>query len=93
LYLGADGTYKDGDDVPWTVTGKWKYSRNRENEVVGGLTFPDIPGHSYVWLMYERIEETITHNAASFVVIKEYPMWGYVEDVYFESDHGELGFN
>ena len=93
LYLGADGQFKDGDDTPWTVTGRWKYSRNQENVVIGELTIPDIPGHSYYWQIQQRKEETVTHNGVAMAVIIEYPMWGYCEDVYEPKDHNSLGFN
>jgi hypothetical protein len=103
LLLGVDGQFKDGDKVPWTATAKWKYSRNREAGevdefgvdpmVIGELTVEDLGGHEYLWVMYDRKEETVTVNGTAMKVIVEYPKWAYVEVVYLAKDHNTLGFN
>ena len=93
LFVGASGHFKDGDPTPWTVTGRWEYSRNYENVVVGELTLPTVPGHSYIWFRYVRGEETVTIDGQPVKVIVEYPRWGYVELPYAEAAHDTLGFN
>jgi hypothetical protein len=103
LYAGADGQYKDGDEVPWTVTGKWKYGRNRtlgeidpetgvDPLVVGEISIPDVRGHEYVEVHYHEKEETVTHNGAALAVLIQYPRWVYVHTTYFPKDHNDLGF-
>lgn len=97
LFKGCDGNYHDGDRQPWSVTGRFGYSRNRTIEdspdelTVGGLEIPDVRGWDYVWFVYEKRTETVTINGVARDLIVQYPKFGYVERVYSEGDLATLG--
>ena len=102
LFKGADGQYKDGDQVPWTVTGRFGYSRNMTLERNPDdctfrkdvpITVPDIQGWNYVWVIPEVISFGFTENGVQKQTKVSVPRWVYVERVYDEADHNNLGFN
>lgn len=100
LHKGCDGNFKDGDQFPWTVTGKFGYSRNRtiadspDELTVGALAIPDVRGWDHVWVSYAAaVQESIVHNGQNIKVMIEYPRWAYVEQVYSEGELANLGLN
>lgn len=102
LFKGCDGNYKDGDDYPWSVTGKFGYARNYvrgESEAiddmltVGGIQIPDIGGWEHLWISYQTKIETITVAGAPLKVSVDYPRWAYVEVVYLAGNLSDLGLD
>jgi hypothetical protein len=106
LFKGADGNYKDGDKAPWTVTGKFGYSKNMTAGDSAGvdaaltigragheINVPDLRGWEYLWVSYITGTETITYNGGSLKVPVEYPRWAYVEQVYLEGTFTNLGLD
>jgi hypothetical protein len=102
LFKGADLSYKDGDQIPWTVAGKFGYNRNRTiddspDELTLGpaddptkqITLPDVRGWDYVWVIYQKEDEVI----GSQDLVIQRPLYAYVEEVYEPKDLNQLGFN
>ena len=86
LFLGGDIHFKDGDEEPWNVTGRFGYSANVATKTFGAITLTDIWGWNYVWFQYEKRTEEIVHLGNTIKVAVEYPKHGYVERVYDEED-------
>jgi hypothetical protein len=91
LFMGSDGGFKSGDDLPWSIAGKFGYSPNRKKVVIrddadGYIELPDVEGWNYIWNVYE--ETTITVDNVKYQV--ERPKFSYVEQVYEESDFSVL---
>lgn len=105
LFKGADGQYKDGDKTPWTVTARWGYSMNRsydEDPDDPALTIPTsrgdiiidfLYGHNYVWHTSITVKQPVLIDGKVVNVDVEEPLNVFVERVYPERDHNELGFN
>lgn len=109
LFKGCDGNYKDGDATPWTVTGKFGYSRNYargenafidEMLTIGAIQIPDIRGWEHLWVVYKpKIEGVTIPNpnpppaTVTLEVLVDYPRWAYVEVVYNEGNLSTLGLD
>lgn len=106
LFKGMDGTYKDGDSLPWSVVGHFGFSRNLvlgENIdpesgidplVIGELEIPDIRGWEVLWVAYAKaVQEDIVLNGETISVLIEYPRWAYVERIYRRSSMSDLGLD
>jgi hypothetical protein len=102
LFKGADGQYKDGDPKPWTVTGRFGYSRNMTlannpddcmfGEPGASISVPDIEGWNYVWIIPKIIPRTYFENGVAKQQIVSIPRFVYVERVYDRAELNELGF-
>lgn len=90
LFLGGDGHYRDGSELPWSVNGRFAYSKNVAEKVVGNIHLVDIWGWNYLWFQYERRTETIVHLGQTIELEVQYPKHGYVERVYDETDFSVL---
>jgi len=102
LFKGADGNYKDGDDYPWHVTGKFGYARNYTRGdsaeidsmlTPGGIQIPALNGWDYLWISYLTKTETITYKGKAIKVPVDYPRWAYIEQIYYTGDLSSLGLD
>lgn len=91
LYKGADGQYKDDDPkvLPWTVTGRFGYGRNRANVPIddpdialADLIIPLVRGHEYVWVMYKELEWPVVIDGVAQTFKVQRPQFAYCERVY-----------
>ena len=101
LFAGCDGQFKDDDTsgFPWTVTGRLKFSPNKDaagdpeltfDGVDGEIVIPYVDGWHYVWVMYQKVKQEVTIGGAAQKFIVSKPKFVYVEQVYPESDFGPL---
>lgn len=102
LFKGADGQYKDGDKNPWTVTGRWGYSMNHSLDVdpddpalniTDDIQIPFLYGFDYVWYMNQTVSQNVFLDGKVVGIVVEVPQYVFVEQVYAEKEHNELGFN
>lgn len=103
LFKGSDGNFKDGDPYPWTVTGKFGYSKNLNmeddpDELTLGVgadafTIPDVMGWEYVWVRFRPIEKEVVIDGKNVKVPIEIPRWAFVEQVYSEGNLSNLGMD
>lgn len=89
LFMGLDLQYKDGDPIPWSAAGRFKYSRNRANVPVdtpdvnlAEIIIPEVRGHDYVWVMFRTVEEIYSIEGKDVPVMVERPWFAYCERVY-----------
>ena len=89
LFFGADGGFRQGNDAPWQISGKFGMSPNRKNVKIddeGLLTLPDVEGWNYVWTYNEKTTETI--GGVTYEI--ERPRFAYCEQVYDKWDFKDL---
>lgn len=83
LFLGASGSQRGTAD--WRIDFSFKISENVTGKTIGDITGVDKPGHAYLWVLYEDVEDT----AAKTLVRR--PSAVYVEQVYESADFSGLG--
>lgn len=82
LYMGCEGTFKQGEG--WTLTHKFAYEENRAKiDICDGLQVPAKKGFEYLWVDYEEIED-----GGGIVTV---PRAAYVEKVFEDADFTFLG--
>ncbi|MDI1345271.1 MAG: hypothetical protein PSV22_14385 [Pseudolabrys sp.] len=83
LFLGASGSQRGSSD--WRIDFSFKISENVTGKTIGDITGIDKPGHAYLWVLSEDVEDT----AAKTLVRR--PSAVYVEQVYESADFSLLG--
>lgn len=82
IYLGAEGTYTQGEG--WSITHKFGAEPFRTNIAISdGITVPEKRGFDYIWTLYEDVTQ------AGVVVTQ--PVAAYVEQVLEEADFSIIG--
>lgn len=90
LFLGADGGMQPGNAAPWSISGRYAYSKNRVAVPVGDeITFDFVGGWEYLWAFYEKTTQTI--GGEQFEIQR--PKWAYREQVYEETDFTFMGLD
>lgn len=84
LFLGADGSYRGGDEYA-DITFRFAASPNRSNINVGGINVTSKNGWDYMWVRYE--DKTDGDN-----LVKQ-PSAVYVEKVYEGGNFAALGID
>ncbi len=84
LFLGASGNFRAGDG--WVVGFDYLEKPNLGQITVGGITFPDVGGHDYVWFVYKKTEISVDGKNVVF----EKPVYGYVDRLYEPRSHKKM---
>jgi hypothetical protein len=84
LFLGASGSYDQGDDQ-WLIDFAFAGSPNLTGLTVGDITGIAKNGWHYLWTRYEAVEDTTND-----LLIRK-PLGVYVEKVYRDGDFSGLG--
>ena len=86
LFLGASGTFKEGN---WEITFKFAAAANAVNIPIGGnpaaplITVPAKKGWEYLWVRYQD-------DVDAGAIVKK-PIAAYVEQVYEDGDFSTIG--
>lgn len=83
LFIGATG--QEGTESDPEITFNFIASPNEDSLTVGEITGVVKPGHDYLWVLFEGTED----SSANMTVQR--PKAAYVEQVYNESNFGDLG--
>ena len=82
LFVGATG--RQGTESDPEITYNFIVSDNATSLTVGDITVTTKPGHDYLWVFFEDIEDT-----SADMTVKQ-PKAAYVEQVYERTDFDEL---
>lgn len=95
-FVSCDGgALFNGSSAPkWQIRFGFEFRRNRSNFTVGGINVPFKAGHHLLWAYYKEQlhdpNDDPAPNPANADLIKV-PKFVFVEQVFFESNHIDLG--